>query len=65
MDTVLIRDIAERAAWTFLQAFLGVFVVTDLSSAEGAALAGVAAVVSLIKGIVATHVGERNAALPG
>lgn len=65
MDTTLIKDIAERSVWTFLQAFLGVFVVTDLGSAEGAALAGAAAVLSMLKGVVGSRVGERNAALPG
>ena len=50
------KDIGTRAAWTFLQAFLAVFVVADLSTARGAALAGVAAVVSLLKGFVATKV---------
>ena len=52
----VIKDIGTRAAWTFLQAFLAVFVVADLSTVRGAALAGVAAVVSLLKGFVATRV---------
>ncbi len=55
MNDVL-KDIAARAAWTFAQAFLAVFVVADLSTVRGAALAGTAAVVSLIKGVVATKV---------
>ena len=61
----LVRDVAERAAWTFAQAFLGAFVVTDLSTAKTAALAGLAAAVAVLKGFVASQVGERNAALPG
>ncbi|MBV6448507.1 hypothetical protein [Nitrosomonas sp.] len=48
------RDIGQRAAWTFLQAFLAVFVVSGdwgemASSAQAAAVAGVAAVLSMAK----------------
>ena len=57
-------DIAERSVWTFLQAFLGVFVVTDLATAETAAIAGISAVIAVIKGFVATKVGPDDAALP-
>lgn len=57
-------DILERSVWTFLQTFLGIFVVTDLATAEQAAVAGVAAVLAVIKGFVATKVGQHNAALP-
>ncbi len=39
----------ERAAWTFAQAFLAVFVVSDLASAKSAAVAGVAAAISVLK----------------
>ena len=53
-------DILERAAMTFAQAFLSVIVVTDLSSAEGAATAGLAAVVSLLKSFVATRTGDGS-----
>ena len=42
-------DLFERAAWTFVQAFAGVFVVADLSSAKGAVVAGLAAVLSVLK----------------
>lgn len=61
----LVRDVAERAVWTFVQAFLGAFVVTDLSTAKTAALAGLAAAIAVVKGFVASQVGEQNAALPG
>ena len=46
-----IFDVLERAGWTFAQAFLGVFVVADLSSAKGAGVAGLAAAVSVLKTI--------------
>ena len=55
-----VTDILERALATFAQAFLSVIVVTDLSSAEGAATAGLAAVVSLLKSIVATRTGDGS-----
>lgn len=53
-------DILERVVMTFAQAFLSVVVVTDLSTAEGAATAGLAAVVSLLKSIVATRTGDGS-----
>lgn len=54
-------DLAERAAWTFVQAFAGAVVglsqVTSLDDVKSAALAGlgagVAAVASLVKGVIA------------
>lgn len=55
-------DLLERAAWTFVQAFLGVFVavsalpvhVADWKTLAGSAFgAGVAAVGALLKGVLA------------
>jgi hypothetical protein len=54
------RDIFERALLTFGQAFLSTFVLTELSSAKGAAVAGVAAVLSLIKSVLASQYGDRT-----
>jgi hypothetical protein len=42
-------DMLERAAWTFCQGFLGVFLVSDLSTARSGIIAGVAAALSVIK----------------
>ena len=42
-------NMLERAAWTFAQAFLAIFVVSDLASARSAAVAGIAAAISVIK----------------
>jgi hypothetical protein len=42
-------DMLERAAWTFCQGFLGVFLISDLSTARGAVIAGVAAALSVVK----------------
>lgn len=58
----LFRDIAERTAWTFAQAFLAAFTIDDLSTAKKAALAGAAAALAVIKGFVASKVGERGTA---
>tara|TARA_R100000808_G_scaffold3911_1_gene13310 strand:+ start:472 stop:663 length:192 start_codon:yes stop_codon:yes gene_type:complete len=53
-----LTDMLERAAWTFAQSFLGVFVVADLSSAKGAGVAGLAAVVSVLKTFVKDKVAK-------
>ena len=58
----VVKQVAERAALTFVEAFLAMFVVTDLSSAKGAAVAGLAAVISVVKSFVATKVGDHGTA---
>ncbi len=58
----LFRDIAERAVMTFAQAFLAAFVVADLSTVKTAALAGAAAALAVIKGAIASKVGEAGTA---
>lgn len=57
-----VKDIAERVIVTALGAFLAVFSVTDLSSAKAGAIAAAAAVLSLIKGLVAAKVGTEGTA---
>lgn len=57
--TTFAKDLAERAAWTFVQAFAGVFAASaslaslgDVKAVSLAGLgAGVAAVASLVKGV--------------
>jgi hypothetical protein len=56
------KDLLERVVVTFLGAFLSVFVVTDVNSAKAAAVAGAAAVLSLIKGLVAKQVKQPDTA---
>lgn len=59
------RDLVERVVTTFLQAFIGALVVTqplDLGMWRTAALAGVAAAVSLLKGLIARVVSVTNSA---
>jgi hypothetical protein len=53
------RDTVERALYTAAEAFLAVFVITDLSTLEGAYTAGLAALLSAIKSFVI----ERKRAL--
>ena len=42
-------NLLERAAWTFAQAFLAVFIISDLASAKMALVAAAAAALSVIK----------------
>jgi methyl coenzyme M reductase beta subunit len=59
------RDLVERVVSTFLQAFLGGVVVSqpfDLGMWHAAALAGVAAAVSLVKGLAARVRSVTNSA---
>lgn len=53
------KNVIERAVWTFVQAFVAVFAVADVSTARDAAVAGGAAVLSVLKNVAA----ERLAAL--
>lgn len=46
-------DMAERAIWTAVQAFLAVWTVTDLSNTRTAAVAALAAAISAVKSGVA------------
>ena len=52
-------DTVERAAYTAVEAFLAVFVVTDLSTVEAATTAAAAAFLSAVKTVVV----QRRAAL--
>ena len=56
------KDIIERVFWTAVQSFLAVFVVTDLTSAKAASVAALAAVISAVKGIAASRVGDHESA---
>ncbi|WSW11508.1 hypothetical protein OG298_45490 (plasmid) [Streptomyces sp. NBC_01005] len=59
------RDLAERVAATFLQAFVGGLVLTqpfDLAMWQAAAVAGIAAAGSLLKGLVARWRDVTNSA---
>lgn len=49
-------DMAERAAWTALQAFLATLSVSDLSTARAGLIAAAGAVLSVVKSAVASRV---------
>ena len=57
------KDLAERVLMTAVQAFVGAIVITDVADLTdqtmwtSAAMAGVAAAVSLVKGLLAKGVG--------
>ena len=56
------KDVLERVVATFIQAFLGIFVIGGVfSNAKAAALAGATAVLSLVKGVVASRFGDGSA----
>jgi hypothetical protein len=70
-SSLYVRDLAERVASTFVQAFLGALItggvfdvagVRDVSAWEAAGLAGVAAVLALLKGLAAKFVGQPDSA---
>ena len=50
-------NLMERAGWTFVQAFLAVFVVGDVGTLKVAVIAGVAAALSVIKTYAKGRVG--------
>jgi len=54
------KDIIERAIWTAVQSFLAVFTVTDLSSTKAASVAGAGALISALKSVAATKVGDPS-----
>ena len=64
----LIVDIAERALMTFVQAFLSVWIVVDWADLgdvdllKKASVAGIAAALAVLKGVVASRIGEKGTA---
>jgi len=50
-------NLMERAGWTFVQAFLAVFVVGDQGTLKVAVIAGVAAALSIVKTYAKGRVG--------
>ena len=57
-------DLAERVVMTFLEAFIGVLLlagadVLTLSALKAAVVAGIIAVLALLKGLLAKVIGDR------
>lgn len=60
------RDALERIAWTFLEAFAGALIlagVFDLTALKAAAIAGLAAVLTVVKTLAASRIGGTDAAI--
>ena len=70
MTSRYIRDLVERVLATYVQTFLGLLLasgfavdgVVDLSLVVKAAVAAIPAALSLVKGIVARAVGDKESA---
>lgn len=68
MTKQYLKDLVERVLTTFVGAFLGAVTVTNaadwgsLSMWQSAAAAGGAAVISLLKGLLASRVGDKSTA---
>mgnify|MGYP003135019719 CR=1 FL=1 len=56
------KDLAERTLATAAQAFLAVFVVTDLSTTDSAVAAATAAGLAVLKSFAASKVGTKGTA---
>lgn len=76
LNAEAVKDVAERAVRTFVQTFLAMYApvvlgagslggLLDLSTADKAAAAGVAAVLSLVMGVLGVQAGstEDNASV--
>jgi hypothetical protein len=62
LDKGLLKDVAERALWTAAQAFVAVYTVGGVDEAKSALTAAVAAGISVVKGFMATQVGNPKSA---
>jgi len=63
-----LKDLGERCAMTFIQAFLGIvaagpLVGMDVVPMKAGAAAGVAAVLSVVKTYVAQHSGDKSGSI--
>ena len=58
----LLKDVIERAVWTAVQAFIAIYTVGGVDELKSAAAAGVAAGISVLKGLVSTQVGDPQSA---
>lgn len=67
MRRELLVDVAERAVWTLVQAFAAAVVAAGALDLEALKVAGVAAVLAVLKGLAGTRIGDRHSAatLPG
>ena len=58
------KDVLERVVATFIQAFLGIFMVGGaIGNAKAAGVAGATAILSLVKGLIASKYGDGSASV--
>ena len=62
MTNKLYKDIAERALWTAAQAFIAIYTVGGVDEIKCAGAAALAAGISVLKGFIATQVGDPDSA---
>lgn len=62
LDKSLLKDVAERALWTAVQAFVAVYTVGGVDEVKAAFTAAVAAGISVLKGFFSTQVGDPKSA---
>ena len=63
MDKKYWKDLGERAVWTFVQAALAVYTVSGGKDAlKAAGIAGLAAVLSMVKSLAAHKIGNPESA---
>lgn len=60
-----VLDIVERTAASAVFTFLSVFSVSDLSTAKDAGIAGIAAALSIVKGLLKNYLGVKDDVTPG
>lgn len=62
MNNKLYKDITERALWTAAQAFIAIYTVGGVDEIKCAGAAALAAGISVLKGFIATQVGDPDSA---
>jgi len=62
MNIKLTKDIVERAFWTAVQTFIAIYTIGGVDELKSAATAAAAAGLSVLKGFVATKIGDPNSA---
>lgn len=63
--SVFLKDLRERVVWTFVEGFAASLVLTEMTDKSmwlAALGGGTAAVLALLKGVVAKHVGLEDSA---
>lgn len=62
MNIKLTKDIVERAFWTAVQSFIATYTIGGIDQLKAAGISALAAGLSVLKGFVATKIGDPNSA---